>query len=193
MFNSTRRLAVNQSLINGLQYPPKCVTSAANIPYVCHCDVVAERAGVSNSFVNCTPPSTVQPFTSSGAHGCLSSTGRRKRSTDASTQDDYIISLDTIPVNPFPEPTTTPVLPTNSPAGSGRWSATGKKDLNWHVVGKPEAVNPLAWPTASGITSSQADRTCRGRLQGLAVYAQCVNFVDLDKIVMDCVLDIAVS
>ena len=149
------RLKPNQSLINGLRFPPTCIVSTASVPYPCNCD--GSTSG--NSFVNCTPPTNPNIFTSDGVSNCFTSTYRRRRDTSSSSsQDDHILAPDFIPS----------VIVTQSPSRT------------------------FTWPTPSGITNATADSACRGKLQSLNIYRQCATYVDVEKIITSCVMDVAV-
>lgn len=51
----------------------------------------------------------------------------------------------------------------------------------------------FSWPTASGITSSEADSLCRESLENLIFYSTCESYADIESIIRDCTLDIGVS
>ena len=158
------RLQPNESLINGLIYPPSCMNTRNNITFVCGCNENTAPPGAPiNSYVNCTLPSKTIQFRSSGTDNCVySSTYRKKRELSSNPQDDLVLTPDSFQIDV--------TVPTS--------------------IATPPS---FTWPTANGITSDQAKRTCQAKLQNLIVYAQCQPYVQVDNIITDCVMDVAVS
>ena len=151
------RLQPTQSLINGLTFTPECITSAANVSFVCYCE---DKNSTNSAFNTCSQSSNAVVFSSVGVNSCLVSSNND--STESTSFDDLVLSSDYNPAAQVSSSTT--AIPSS-----------------------------YTWPTASGITNTQADRWCRVKLSTLVIYSICVPYVDLLKIVSDCVFDIGVS